>query len=165
MNVSYSALFADDLSSIYFFFKPGKIRHRIKEYLESLVDWLFKWRLKMNAKKCSYIIFTKGTRKGLEFDLQLNGESIPYNPNPIFLGITFDERVCFNTHFSNLRTRALKKLNIIKIFSHSSWHMNKTTLSNIYRSLIGSLFDYSFFTIACVSQSSLIHPKNTKQSY
>ena len=71
----------------------------------------------MNAKKCSYIIFTKGTRKGLEFDLQLNGESIPYNP--VFQGITFDERLSFNIHFSNVRTRALKRLNIIKIFSHT----------------------------------------------
>ena len=53
----------------------------------------------MNAKKCLYIIFTKGTRKGLEFDFQLNGESILYNPNPIFLGITFDERVCFKGYY------------------------------------------------------------------
>ena len=50
----------------------------------------------------------------LEFDLLLNGESIPYNPNPAFLGVTFDERLCFNMHFENLRTRALSRLNIIK---------------------------------------------------
>ena len=47
--------------------------------------------------------------------------------------------MCFNTHFSNIRTRALKRRNIIKIFSHSSWHINKITLSNIYRSFIGFL--------------------------
>ena len=88
-------------------------------------------------------------------DLRLNGDPIPYNPNPIFLGITFDEGLCFNKHFANLRVRALKRLNIIKIFSHKSWHLNYSTLKNIYRALIGSIFDYSFFSIACVSETNL----------
>ena len=65
----------------------------------------------------------------MEFDLRLNSESIPYNPNPVFLGITFDERLCFNKHFENLRARALSRLNIIKIFSHKSWHLSKKTLT------------------------------------
>ena len=155
INISYSALFADDLCTIFFFKKPGHIKNRIKEYIQSLVEWLFKWRLKMNAKKCCYTIFSGAGRKGLELDIQINGIPIPYNPHPVFLGITFDERLCFNQHFNNLRSRSLKKLNIIKIFSHKSWHLNKTTLNNIYRSLIGSLFDYSFFSIACVSEASL----------
>ena len=76
LNKSFSALFADDLSSIFIFKKPGHIRHKIKAYLASLFDWLFKWRLKMNAKM-------------------------------------------------------------------------------LYRALIGSIFDYSFFTVACVAPTNL----------
>ena len=155
LNVSYSALFADDLSSIFIFKKDGHMRRLIKAYLESLVDWLFKWRLKMNAKKCCYTIYSGRGRDELEFDLLLNGEKIPHNPNPVFLGITFDERLCFNTHFENLRNRALSRLNIIKKISHKSWHINRKTLTSIYRALIGSIFDYSFFTISCVSETNL----------
>ena len=109
----------------------------------------------MNVKKCCYTIFSSGNREGLEFDLRLNGESIPYNSKPVFLGITFDENLCFNKHFENLRLRALSRLNIIKIFSHSSWHLNRKTLTSIYRALIGSIFDYSFFSASCVSEASL----------
>ena len=90
LNQEFSALFADDLGSIFIFKIPGHIRHQINAYLESLVEWLYKWRLKMNAK-C----------------------------------VTFDERLWFNMHFENLRTRALSRLNIINIFSHSSWHLTK----------------------------------------
>ena len=36
-NISYSALFADDLSAIFCFNKPGKIKYKIKFYLENLV--------------------------------------------------------------------------------------------------------------------------------
>ena len=156
VNVSFSALFADDLGALFFFKKPGnKLKTRIRNYIQSLVDWLFKWRLKMNATKCCYTIFSNSGRGGITFDIKLNNEYIPYNSNPIFLGITFDERLCFTTHFANLRVRALRRLNIIKIFSHKSWHLNKKTLITVYRALIGSIFDYSFFTISNCSETAL----------
>ena len=69
----------------------------------------------------------------------------------VLKGAYFDESLCFHPHFENLWARALSRLNIIKIFSHKSWHLSKKTLTCIYRALIGSIFDYSFFTVACVS--------------
>ena len=155
-NISFSALFADDLCALFIFKKKSvKLENRIRAYLQSLVDWLFKWRLKMNASKCCFTIFSNGGREGIDFDLFLNNELIPYNPNPVFLGITFDERLCFNTHFANLRVRALRRLNIIKIFSHKSWHLNSKTLTTIFRALVGSIFDYSFFSVINCSKTSL----------
>ena len=115
----------------------------------------------MNAKKCCYTIFSSSGNKNnrfskkIEFDLRLKGDQIPYNPNPLFLGITFDEHLCFNRHIDNLKRRALSRLNIIKIISHSSWHLNLQTLINIFNALIGSIFSYSFFIMANVSQSNL----------
>ena len=63
----------------------------------------------MNAK--NIIKMLSGNKVDLEFDLLLNEQSIPYNPNPVFIGVTFDKRLCFNIHFKNLRTRALSRLN------------------------------------------------------
>ena len=70
----------------------------------------------MNVSKCCYTIFSRGGRNGIHFDLQMNDRSIPYNPNPTFLGIKFDEELSFMAHVENLRVRALKRLNIIKKF-------------------------------------------------
>ena len=109
----------------------------------------------MNAKKCCYTIFSGKSKTGISLNLKLKNDTIPYNRNPVFLGITFDECLCFNKHYENLRVRALKRLNIIKIFSYKSWHLNKHTLVNLYRSLIGSIFDYSAFTVSNCSDSSL----------
>ena len=155
-NISFSALFADDLCALFIFKKKSaKLVKRMKVYIQSSVDWLFKWRLKMNASKCCYTIFSNGSTNGIRFDLAINNEFIPYNPNPIFLGISFDERLCFNVHFANLRARALRRLNIIKIFSHSSWHINRKTLTTVFRALVGSIFDYSFFAVANCSETNL----------
>ena len=48
----------------------------------------------MNGKKCCFTIYSQWGGNGLDFDLRLNEESIPYNPNPVFLGITFDDYLC-----------------------------------------------------------------------
>ena len=161
-SICYSSLFADDLATFFIFKKSSKmINNMIKKYLENLVKWLFKWRLKMNAKKCCYTIFSKVGNKNclfnkkINFNLLLNNELIPYNPNPLFLGVTFDEYLCFNTHADNLRARAENRLNIIKIVAHSSWHLTKTTLLNIYSALVSSIFTYSFFIVANISISNL----------
>ena len=110
----------------------------------------------MNALKCCYTIFTSAKNdRGKRYDIKLEHDNIPYNKNPVFLGVIFDESLCFNKHFVGLRARGIKRLNIIKIFSHRSWYISKQTLIQIYRSLIGSIFDYSFFTIANVSTTNL----------
>jgi len=155
-HISYSSLFADDLATMFFFKKQGHVNNRIKIYLESLVAWLFKWRLKMNASKCCYTIFSSsGNRSKIKFVCKLKDGLIPYNPNPLFLGITFDEYLNFKCHTDNLRQRAIKRLNIIKIFSHKSWKLSHETLKCIYGALIGSLFTYSFFSVARIASSNL----------
>ena len=112
----------------------------------------------MNTKKCVYTIFSAKANLNqnvFKFKLKLNNEIIPYSANPIFLGIIFDEYLCFNKHFENLKERALKRLNIIKIFSHKSWHLSHQTLCNIFKALISSIFNYSFFAFSNVSDNSI----------
>ncbi len=155
-HVSYSSLFADDLSTIFIFNKPGRITVTMKKYLANLVKWLHKWRLKMNASKCNYTIFSgMGSRNTTKFDLYINKGKIPYDPNPVFLGITFDELLNFRVHTEGLVTRARKRLNLIKIFSHKSWNLSHETLKGIYNALIGSLFVYSFFSIARIAKTNI----------
>jgi hypothetical protein len=153
-HLSYSSLYADDLGCL-FFFKNFKIVEKIiNKYLLKLVNWLYKWRLVMNAKKCCYIFFSNKPVT-TKIELKLNNELIPYNSKPVFLGITFDEKLCFADHIESLKTRALKRINIIKIFCHKSWHLSHETLINIYKALIGSIFNYSFFCVKNVSESNI----------
>ena len=155
-HISYSSLFADDLATIFFYQKVGIVKGRMKTYLKSLVNWLFKWRLKMNAKKCCYTIFSgAGSKNKNKFELNLTDGLIPYNTNPVFLGITFDEFLNFGKHTDNLLKRARKRLNIIKIYSHKSWHLSHVTLKGIYNAIIGSIFTYSFFAVARIAKTNL----------
>jgi len=70
-HVSYSSIFVDGFSTIFVY--------------------KYEWRLKMNASKCSYTIFSgKGSRNTTIFDMYINKGKIPYAPNPVLLGIKFD---------------------------------------------------------------------------
>jgi len=103
-----------------------------------------------------YTIFSGvGSRNKDKFDLNLTDGVIPYNPNPMFLGITFDEGLNFKTHTENLLKRARKRLNILKIFSHKSWHLSHGTLKGIYNAIIGSIYTYSFFAVAGIAKTNL----------
>ncbi len=54
----------------------------------------------------------------LDLALFLDSERIPFDPNLIFPGVTSDEQLSFANHFENLRTRALNRLNLLKIFGN-----------------------------------------------
>ena len=66
-----------------------------------------------------------------------------------------DRSLCFKTNSEEIKKKCLSRLNIIKILSHKSWKLTTETLTNLYKSLVGSILDYSFFTITEISISNL----------
>jgi hypothetical protein len=44
-------------------------------------------------------------------------ELITYNKNLYFLGVTFDEQLCFKSNIEVIRSRALKLLNMLKFLA------------------------------------------------
>ena len=86
----------------------------------------------MNASKCCFTFFSKSGKGSHNLHLfpTLNGKPIPFKPNPVFLGIMFVET---------------KKLSF----------KQKNSDKCIYSALIGSIFNYSFFTVSSVAKSNL----------
>jgi hypothetical protein len=83
----------------------------MKKYLEKLVKWLYRWRFKMNASKCNYTVFSRNGSKN-QTKLFINKGKIPYDPNRVFLDITFDEFLNFRVHTEGLAIRARKRLRV-----------------------------------------------------
>ena len=95
-NKSYSTLFADGLVSFFIFNKYGNINDIINNYPRKIESWLQKWRLKMAPEKCCFIIFSGNPLKNQTLNLNLFKKKIPYTEEPTFLGIKFNESLCFN---------------------------------------------------------------------
>lgn len=75
--------------------------------------------------------------------------------NPKFLGIRFDRHLTFTNQIEYLKDACVNRLNIIKILSHKSWHLSKTTLVQIYNTLIRSIIEYSAILRPMISNTNL----------
>jgi hypothetical protein len=154
-NVSCSLLFADDLATMFFYNKEGKVKHVIANYLKDIEKWLVKWKLKMSGTKCSYICFSKSNTK-VDFVLKLFDEVIPYNKACVFLGVMFDDKLSFNLHLEYILKKIFNRQNLLKILAHRKWKLNFNTLLMIYYSLIRSLIDYVSFIGNTLTESTRI---------
>ncbi len=154
-NESYSLLFADDLATFFIFKRGGHLSSIVKRYLFKLTSWLFLWRLEMNVLKCSYSIFSNSSRTKKKYDFFMNGKRIEHEPQPKFVGVYFDEILSFNRQVRETKAKCINRLNIIRIISGRSWKLNEKTLVMIYRALLGSVIDYSFFALTCLSEYNL----------
>ncbi|RMZ93580.1 RNA-directed DNA polymerase from mobile element jockey-like, partial [Brachionus plicatilis] len=72
-----------------------------------------------------------------------------------FLGIKFDSKLNFNILVDEIKERFNKRLNIIKILSNKKWGLNQNTLGNLYKSLVGSILDYSFPCLNSFSENNI----------
>jgi hypothetical protein len=158
-NEENSLLFADDLVETYAIDKINQeINNKINENLTKLEEWLNNWRLKMAPEKCSYMIFSKNKKTGYNEKLNLifYNQSIPMEAdnNVRFLGIRFDKHFSFKNQIKYLLDTCADRLNVIKVLAHKSWNINKETLTNIYKSLVRSIIDYSIYLYDILSDTN-----------
>ena len=155
-NDSFTLLFADDLNTFYIYRKiTPALRNKVNRYLKDIERWLCRWRLNMAPSKCQYTIFEKCKRVEANFEAKLFGERIPYEAHPVSLGVTFDPTLSFRKQTEVIRAKCLGRLNVIKILSHRSWKLTQDTLVAIYRTLVGSVIDYSFFMVSQLSDRTM----------
>ena len=68
---------------------------------------------------------------------------------------SLDECLCFNNQVKKIRSKCMERLNIIKILSHSKWQLTTRTLLTLYKTLVGSIIDYSAFMFHEISNTNL----------
>ena len=109
----------------------------------------------MAVHKCNYIIFHNSNQAPNDLKLTMNNQSIKRVAEATFLGITLDEKLKFRSHIDQIKKKSTSRLNIIKILSHSSWKLSKTTLINLYNTIIRSIFEYSSILVTALDTKAI----------
>jgi ribonuclease HI len=140
-NKVKNAIFADD-SSIW---KSGNDLHAIiialQKELGKIQKWCDLWGFILSKEKTIAVIFTR--KKPAQIPkLELRGKIIEWKNEVKFLGVYFDSRLTWAAHIKYVGERCLKRINLMRSLSGTSWGASKETLLMIYKALIRSVFDY-----------------------
>ena len=69
--------------------------------------------------------------------------------------LIFDKKLSFIPHIKYLKAKCLKSLNMLKVLSHTTWGADRTTLLQLYQSLIRSKLDYGSIVYGSARKSYL----------
>jgi len=133
---------------------------QLQQTINNLQTWCDHNGFKFSPAKSECILFRRPRAKPRDPILTLNGSNIPVATEIKYLGIILDNKLTFISHITQLKTKCLKSLNILKVVAHYDWGGDKCTLLNLYRTLIRSRIDYGCFIYGSARPSyiKMLHP-------
>ncbi|XP_043226976.1 uncharacterized protein LOC122384061 [Amphibalanus amphitrite] len=122
--------------------------------LDTVASWARDWKVQASASKCCFTTFTLDPKEcggKVVPTLKFSGEPLRYDPNPTFLGITFDDQLTFSSHISSLKDRMAKRRQCLQALAGKTYGAHRRTLRTAYITYIRSVFEYGaavYFTHA-----------------
>lgn len=116
------------------------IKFNIEAQASILIDWFKSNYMKVNPDKFQAIIFSMTKYDPIQ--INVNNCVITTQEEVKLLGVTFDEKLSFDTHVSNICRKAGKQLSVLKRLSN--------TLSEEGKLLVYNTFIFSNFNYCCI---------------
>ena len=149
-----NALYADDLAMWHTSKYTLYNRRKLAQSLDILEKYCEEWKLKVNAAKTVYTIFSISPKVSKEEPkLLINGNTLKKEENPMYLGVKLDTRLTLSEHLKDVKKKATNRFNIVKKLASTSWGADKNTLRQLYIGYVRSSMDYSL-TLQSVSSLS-----------
>ena len=129
-------VFADD-TKIY---DSTKHKRQIQDDLFMMQKWTETWNLYFNVAKCKVMhIGKKNPETKYYMKIENDLQSLESCTEEKDLGITFDDKLSFDQHISNITKKANQMLGIIK---RTFNYMDKEIFSKLYKALVRSHLEY-----------------------
>ena len=153
----HDAIFVDDSAAWQSDKNIVLLRNNIQRHLNNVVDWTHTWGFILSKTKSMAVLFTNSRdAKKIEAQVKLtiHGSVIPMAQQVKFLGVTYDHRLTWVPHITNVVDRTKKAFNLMRSVAAQSWGASKRALLTIYRALVRSRLDYGCeaYHTACKTQ-------------
>ena len=149
-----SSMYVDDLA-IYAetsYIPTGE--RKLQLAVNQMSSWCASRGFKFSTQKTVGIDFSRRRSPGSP-QIYLHNQLIDFKNHTKFLGLTFDKRLNWKEHISQLRSKALKSLNLLRTLSHLKWGADRKSLLRIYRTTIRSKLDYGSQIYATAKEKEL----------
>ena len=95
--------------------------------------------------KCNAVIFRRymKSRELMNIpELKIYDQPLTYLDHVKFLGVILDTRLNYNTHIQYVKSKALKRISILKCLAERGCGVDRTVILRIYKSMIRPILDY-----------------------
>ncbi|KAK2578298.1 hypothetical protein KPH14_011920 [Odynerus spinipes] len=131
----------------------GEATEQLQKSLDKIGAWAQKWKIKMNASKSTYVIFT--TRRVTNTYVTIDNEIIPTADEAKYLGMHLDKKLTWKAHLTAKRKQIDLKLRklywLLGYKSPLSLH-NKLLL---YKTAIIPIWTYGIQLWGCAKKSNI----------
>ncbi|RUS82318.1 hypothetical protein EGW08_009908 [Elysia chlorotica] len=108
----------------------------------------------INSAKTTYTVFSLSTKEQ-KVTLKLNGQALPAEDNPTYLGVTFDKRLTWKEQTEKAEARAKARLAIMKKLSGTQWGANARILKTMYTGRVRPVLEYGVSAWGTTAKSNL----------
>ena len=154
-NLTDCSLYVDDFCICFRSKSMRTIERHLQQNLNKIEHWATNNGFKFSKSKTQCVHFCQLRKQHDDPVLTLYGSPIPVVQEYKYLGLIFDKKLNFIPHIKYLKAKCLKSLNILKVLSHTTWGADRTTLLQLYRSLIRSKLDYGSIVYGSARKSYL----------
>ncbi len=152
-NVQISQ-FADDLGIWTSAGSSRALQLRLQKQIRDLETWCSKWRIKLNAAKTQYIVFSK-KNKPSNPKLTIFGTYIIESASATLLGIKFDKKLTMGPHIKDISTKARQRASMLTRLRGKGWGFKKETLVKVYKQFVRPVLEYGAIVTSQASKSQL----------
>ena len=149
------ALYADDIAIWTSHSNQNTALKNLEFALKHVQNALTPLNLHISPDKSQCVLFQLRKPPDNPTPLFLNNIPIPFTQEAKFLGITLDRSLTFNSHINNIKTRASKRINILKVLSGTDFGGDSKTLLLLYKSIIRPILEYASLIFENAAQTHL----------
>ena len=136
--------YADDSNVLNSGPKLEPLCEELNSYLNTLDNWFISRNLFISPAKSTATLFTTSTNEvSTELNIKIQDQTVPTVKKPKFLGIVYDNLFTFSRHATDMRSKLIKKNNVLKALAGTTWGKDKETLTSTYKAISQSTINYA----------------------
>ena len=139
--------YADDCSALLGGTHPDNMIEKMQSMLERLVAWGHTCGLRFNPQKTVSVMFSRATRP-FHRPVRMEGELIYHSDSVVYLGVTLDKELKWQTHIHNKIKKAKALLMKLAHLTYSYWGPQPKLMRWSYTGIVRPMVSYAAMTWA-----------------
>jgi len=142
-TISRKFIYADDVGLVAQAGTFEEVENILNVDLAKIHAYFKSWHLTLNPSKSAAIVFHLSNRKAnRKLNLVVDGNSIPTENTPKYLGIKLDRSLTFKQHLEGVKDKLKTRNNIISKLAGTSWGCRANVLRISSLALVYSIAEY-----------------------